>query len=96
MLDYNKKTDLVKKLSYTTLYDDKIRVSYDDELKKMEQFEIKMYNEVIDRFLVKSNYFSNSCLEKENIFECFCHLALPDFNLYAVKLFGGWCTRVKF
>lgn len=62
MLDYNKKTDLVKKLSYTTLYDDKIRVSYDDELKKMEQFEIKMYNEVIDRFLVKSNYFSNSYL----------------------------------
>lgn len=38
MLDYYKKTDLVKKLSYTTLYDDKIRVSYDEELKKMEQF----------------------------------------------------------
>ena len=35
IVDLTKKADLVKKLSYATFYDDKVRVSYDEELKKL-------------------------------------------------------------
>lgn len=35
IVDLTKKADLVKKLCYATFYDDKVRISYDEELKKL-------------------------------------------------------------
>jgi hypothetical protein len=31
----SKKADLAKKLTFATFFDDKVRISYDDELKKL-------------------------------------------------------------
>lgn len=35
MSDYAKKSDLVRKLSFSTLYNEKVKVSYEEELKKL-------------------------------------------------------------
>ena len=36
MGDYCKKCDLIKKLTFATIYEDKVRINYDEELKKMK------------------------------------------------------------
>lgn len=64
MSDYAKKSDLVRKLSFSTLYNDKIKVNYDEEFKKLEEFEIKFYNEIINRFIEKNQLFCYCSLEK--------------------------------
>ena len=38
MLDFAKKTDLVKKLTFGTMYTEKMKVRYEDESKKIEEF----------------------------------------------------------
>jgi hypothetical protein len=35
MIDMTKRADLVKKLTFVTFYDDKVRISYDEDLKKL-------------------------------------------------------------
>jgi len=35
IFDVSKKTGLIKKLGFTTFYDDRVRLNYDEDLKKM-------------------------------------------------------------
>jgi len=60
LIDYCKKTDLVKKLTYTTMFNEKIKVGYEEEMKRLEEFEIKFYNKIVDNFLQQGSYFGYS------------------------------------
>jgi hypothetical protein len=37
MIDYAKKSDLVKKLSFLTMFNEKVKIGYEEEIKKLEE-----------------------------------------------------------
>lgn len=65
MLEYVKKLQIIKKLSYNNLYEDRVRINYDEEIKKFEEFKIKLFSHPIFGMKILNNNHNNICLSAQ-------------------------------